>query len=204
MRAARDPVSCQRGDVFCRECALSNLLAQKKEAKRLAKARGEAEKEVEEGRRAEEEEARERAVKEFERVQAGLEGKESAAREEERAGGEQGREGGGVRGLITQGTKRKFDLDEKEVERLSKEDVDSARKAIDDEKVRRKPPMQAPKYLILTNGSPKSQASPPSGPPRSPQPSPPKPPSQPAKSQRPPPSAPPPPPPPRTSSRSTT
>ncbi|CAI4219490.1 unnamed protein product [Parascedosporium putredinis] len=30
LEPARDPVSCHRGDVFCRECALANLLAQKR------------------------------------------------------------------------------------------------------------------------------------------------------------------------------
>lgn len=129
-------MSCQKGDVFCRECALANLLAQRKEAKRLAKARGEAEREVEEGRKAGEEEARGRAVREFERVQAGLEPKEKGGEErgEGREGGS-GEGGGEVKGLITQGTKRKFDLDEGEVQRISKEEVAKARKAIDDEKV---------------------------------------------------------------------
>lgn len=130
-------MSCQKGDVFCRECALANLLAQRKDAKRLAKARGEAEKEVEEGRKAGEEEAKGRAVREFERVQAGLEPKGKG--EEKRGDGGEGKSegaGGDVKGLLTQGTKRKFDLDEGEVERISNEEVAKARKAIDDEKVR--------------------------------------------------------------------
>lgn len=128
-------MSCQKGDVFCRECALANLLAQRKEAKRLAKAREEAEKEVQEERKAEEEEAKGRAVREFERVQAGLETKGKGGEERREKEGKGGEGSGEVRGLITQGTKRKFDLDEREVERISKEEVAKARKAIDDEKV---------------------------------------------------------------------
>ena len=147
LHPARDPVSCQRGDVFCRECALSNLLAQKKEAKRLARAREAAEKEVEEVRKAEEEEARGRAVKDFERVQAGLEGRRERRREEGTADG--GKEDEvDVKGLITQGTKRKFDLDEGEVERISKEDVANARKAIAGEKVRHTG--KQPPFLFLS------------------------------------------------------
>ena len=98
--------------------------------------RGEAEREVEEAKKADEEEARGRAVREFERVQAGLESKGGDGGREERRKTDDGGEGKEVKGLIMQGTKRKFDLDEAEVERISKEDVTNARKAIDDEKVR--------------------------------------------------------------------
>lgn len=64
-----------------------------------------------------------------------MEGKGGEGAREER-GRDEGGEGKEVKGLITQGTKRKFDLDEAEVQRISKEDVTNARKAIDDEKVR--------------------------------------------------------------------
>ncbi|SPO02720.1 related to RING finger domain protein [Cephalotrichum gorgonifer] len=134
---ARDPVSCQRGDVFCRECALSNLLAQRKEARRLNRAREAAEKEVDEVRKAEEEEAKGRAVREFERVQAGLAPERRAREASSDVAGAGGDGAGGVRGLITQGAKRKFDLDEGELERISKEDVAKARKELDDEKARK-------------------------------------------------------------------
>ena len=68
------------------------------------------------------EEERERAVKDFEEVMMGMEGK--------KAGGGQGGEGGGGRGV-----KRKFELDEEEMLRNAREERQRARKAIDDEKV---------------------------------------------------------------------
>ncbi|KAI9723334.1 MAG: hypothetical protein M1812_001217 [Candelaria pacifica] len=131
---ARSPVGCaSNGDIFCRECAVSNLLAQRKEIKRL-------EKEVER-KRAEgvednvrgEEEARTRAVEEFERVQMGLEVKLGVGKKVV------GREGGKV--LIEEeqigdmkGKKRKFELDEDELLRVAKEERGKARKALDHEK----------------------------------------------------------------------
>ena len=72
---AVSPVSCSHGDIFCRECALSNILAQKKEIKRLEKVREKQAKEMEEKVERENEEARQRATREFERLQMGLEEK---------------------------------------------------------------------------------------------------------------------------------
>jgi nitric oxide synthase-interacting protein len=132
---AREPVSCSHGDIFCRECALSNILSQKKEIKRLEKTKEKEDKEAEEDQFREEEEAKERAVQEFEKIQMGLEAK---------VGGQGkkivGREGGKV--LVEEevaggkrGEKRKFELDEDELLRIAREERTKARKAIDDEKV---------------------------------------------------------------------
>jgi nitric oxide synthase-interacting protein len=126
-------MSCPQGDVFCRECALGNILAQKKEIKRAEKARQREEREAEEARGKEDDEARERAVREFERVQMGLEVKVGSA------GKIVGREGGKV--VVEEevggkrGEKRKFELDEDELLRIAREERAKARKAIDDEKV---------------------------------------------------------------------
>ncbi|KAI9702431.1 MAG: hypothetical protein M1836_000910 [Candelina mexicana] len=132
---ARSPVACaSNGDIFCRECAVNNLLAQRKEIKRLEK---EAERKraesFEENVRGEEE-ARTRAVEEFERVQMGLEvklgvGKKVVGREggkvivEEDPGDDDGR-----------GKKRKFELDEDELLRIAREERGKVRKALDHEK----------------------------------------------------------------------
>ena len=117
------------GDIFCRECAVSNLLAQRKEIKRL-------EKEDEQRRREEEENERERgqeekgkAVEDFERVMMGL---ESGAKKKTNGDlvskeGETVKEG--------RGAKRKFELDEDELLRNAKEERARARKALDEEKV---------------------------------------------------------------------
>ncbi|GAB7360180.1 hypothetical protein MBLNU230_g7942t1 [Neophaeotheca triangularis] len=126
---AREPVSCaSHGHLFCRECAVSNLLAQNEELKRAKRAweRGI----VDEAREREEEDARARAraVEDFERVQAGL----SA-----RGAGEKvvGREGGKV--IVEQradagakGSKRKFEMDEEELVRLAREDVEKTKRVM--------------------------------------------------------------------------
>lgn len=121
--SALDPVACARGDIFCRECALSNILAQKKEIRRAEKARENEAKEAAELKVVEDEEAQARAVREFELVQAGFDvGGGRAGPVEEKA-------------EVKRGGKRKFSLDEDEVARLAEGDRAKARKAIDDEKV---------------------------------------------------------------------
>ena len=114
---------------------MSNILAQKKEIKRLEKAREREEKEAEEDRNCEEDEARERAVQEFEKIQMGLEakvggiGKKLVEREPGKFVVEEN-----VAGSRT-GEKRKFALDEDELLRVAREERNKARKAINDEKV---------------------------------------------------------------------
>ncbi|APA14959.1 hypothetical protein SS1G_13707 [Sclerotinia sclerotiorum 1980 UF-70] len=133
---ARTPVSCSHGDIFCRECALSNILAQKKEIKRLEKNKEKDDQERNEDHMREEDEARQRAVEEFERVQMGLEGKTGG-----KGGKIVGREGGKI--LVEEevngeggkrGEKRKFELDEDELLRIAQDERSKARKAIDEEK----------------------------------------------------------------------
>ncbi|KAK3179591.1 hypothetical protein K4F52_009008 [Lecanicillium sp. MT-2017a] len=130
LEIARDPVSCQRGDIFCRECALANILTQKKELKRAEKARKNAELECAKARAAEDEEDRERAVRDFELTQAGLSngtanGKKPTTEEPRPLP---------TGALAIEGKKRKFELDEAELERIAQEDRTKARKAIEDEK----------------------------------------------------------------------
>lgn len=134
---ARSPVSCSHGDIFCRECALSNILSQKKEIKRLEKTREKEEKEAEDDRAREDAEAKERSVQDFEKVQMGLEaklgssstGKAIVGRENGKVIVEEDVVGG------KRGEKRKFELDEDELLRIAREERTKARKAIDDEKV---------------------------------------------------------------------
>jgi nitric oxide synthase-interacting protein len=135
---ARSPVSCSHGDIFCRECALSNILSQKKEIKRLEKTREKEVKEAEEDRAREDSEAKDRAVEEFEKVQMGLEAKLGQSSSSKTIVGKEGSKiiveedvVGGKRG-----EKRKFELDEDELLRIAREERSKARKAIDDEKVR--------------------------------------------------------------------
>ncbi|KAF3769903.1 hypothetical protein M406DRAFT_354171 [Cryphonectria parasitica EP155] len=127
---AVDPVACALGHIFCRECALSNILAQKKEIKRSEKAREAEEKEAAEARARSDEEARARAVREFELVQAGFDVSGGSGRrtEEPTATTED------VDGEARRGAKRKFALDEDEVARYAEDDRAKARRAIEDEK----------------------------------------------------------------------
>lgn len=133
---AREPVSCPHGDIFCRECALSNILSQKKEIKRLEKAKEKEERDAEEDQIREEDEAKNRAVKEFEKIQMGLEakvggsGKKIIGREDGKIVVEEDVVGG------KRGEKRKFELDEDELLRIARDERTKARKAIDDEKVK--------------------------------------------------------------------
>ncbi|KAJ8111010.1 hypothetical protein ONZ43_g5727 [Nemania bipapillata] len=72
LETAIDPVSCTHGDIFCRECALSNILAQKKEIKRLDKVKGQEDRDAQERQAQLDAEAHERAVQAFEMTQSGL------------------------------------------------------------------------------------------------------------------------------------
>lgn len=128
---AREPVACPRGDIFCRECALANLLAQKKELKRAEKARQHAEKEAARIRAIVDEEERERAIRDFELTQAGL--SSNAGKKSVHAAAAEGEKEEAV--AVRAGSKRKFALDADELDRIAEHDKAKARRAIDDEKV---------------------------------------------------------------------
>ncbi|KAI0123848.1 hypothetical protein BJ170DRAFT_98585 [Xylariales sp. AK1849] len=139
LEPAVDPVSCTHGDVFCRECALSNILAQKKEIKRVERVRELEAKEREAAEERKDDEAREREIREFERLQTGLGGRVSAP--DGRAGGnddEESRRRMSAAAVVASNggqrpAKRKFEMDEEEVLRIAAQDRATARKALDDE-----------------------------------------------------------------------
>jgi len=124
---AVDPVACPQGDIFCRACALSNLVAQRTEIKRLEKEWERRREEAESVEAGEEEEIRQRAVLEFERVQAGL------GSGVKKSGGS-GEEAQSKTPAAAAGTKRKFELDETELLRIAQEERTKLRREIDDEK----------------------------------------------------------------------
>lgn len=156
-------MSCQRGDVFCRECALTNILSQKKELKRAEKAKKQADEDDARRREELEAEEKERAVRDFELTQAGIDVPGRQAKEEEKqADSKSGNDGGVKREMkLLEGApsddttekhdkegkelieadgdgakKRKFELDVEDLNKAAQEDRSKARKAIDDEKVR--------------------------------------------------------------------
>ncbi|KAL5612989.1 hypothetical protein BROUX41_003934 [Berkeleyomyces rouxiae] len=77
LEPARNPVCCTHGDILCRECALANVLAQKKEIKRAAKTQERAIQELQRCAREKDETEKKREVIEWERVQAGLDNAKS-------------------------------------------------------------------------------------------------------------------------------
>ncbi|KAK3357027.1 hypothetical protein B0T25DRAFT_144812 [Lasiosphaeria hispida] len=138
LETAIDPVACAHGDIFCRECALSNILAQKQEIKRGEKAREHEERENLEDDTRKNLEAQERAIREFELTQAGLSvrtggrpanAQPEAPTKESELPYNVDEETGAKRG-----EKRKFSLDGDEVARIATEERAKARKAIEDEK----------------------------------------------------------------------
>ena len=131
LQPSRDPVACaSHGDIFCRECIVSNLLAQRKAIKRAEKdeERRRRENAVEKEEKAEEE--RERSVRDFERTMMGLEGTSRKGNTGTSTDMGTSKDVGG------RGAKRKFSLDANEVAKNEHDDRAKARKAIDDEKVR--------------------------------------------------------------------
>ncbi|KAF2875350.1 zinc finger-containing protein [Massariosphaeria phaeospora] len=131
-----DPVCCPSGDLFCRECAMTNLLAQRKEMKRLEKATERRKLDEEDEKDRDNEEAKLRAVQDFEAVQMGLEVKVGAGSKVV------GRDGGKVvveqddttEGGENRGKKRKFEIDEEELKRIALAERSRAKLALDEEK----------------------------------------------------------------------
>ncbi|KAK9457006.1 nitric oxide synthase-interacting [Dipodascopsis uninucleata] len=73
LMTARDPVAClEKGHIFCRQCIVENLIAQRSEIKRIEKEIQRKEKEEEEQELLKEEAEREKEVSEFEKLQSGL------------------------------------------------------------------------------------------------------------------------------------
>lgn len=116
---------------------MTNLLAQRKEMKRLEKVRERQLIEEDDQRLRNDELARLKAVEEFEAVQAGLESKVGAgSRVVGRANGkivvehdEPSISAGGEKG-----TKRKFEIDEEELKRIASEDRSKAARTLEDER----------------------------------------------------------------------
>jgi hypothetical protein len=69
LQRARDPVCCTQGHLYCKECILENILAQKKEILRQQKLLEAKAKEEEEAAKRKAELAKEAVIQEFERQQ---------------------------------------------------------------------------------------------------------------------------------------
>lgn len=150
-------VACAtNGDLFCRECAINDLLAQRKEIKRLEREREETHKRAAEDDARALEEAKVRELQEFEMISMGLEGAGKQNSKKRKAptmtdGSNNSSSGKGEdvaakvdkateefrqKEIEVNGKRRKvFELTETEIERYAKSELEKLKKKIEQEKV---------------------------------------------------------------------
>ncbi|ETS76063.1 hypothetical protein PFICI_13007 [Pestalotiopsis fici W106-1] len=133
LETAEEPVACVHGDVFCRECALSNILAQKKEIKRLDKVREQEAREKEEAEQRRDAEAREREVSDFERTLSGV-GSSVAHSHGTAAVSSKSPDDTPPKNGAARPGKRKFEMNDEELQRIAAQQRAKARQALDHEK----------------------------------------------------------------------
>ncbi|KUL89852.1 hypothetical protein ZTR_02908 [Talaromyces verruculosus] len=160
LQPARAPVvACAtNGDLFCRECAINDLLAQRKEIKRLERAREESARRSAEDEARMMEEARVRELKEFELISMGLEGskqennnkKRKAPTMEKDTGNGNGKQETGAkidaateafrqREVEVNGKRRRvFELSEAEIARYANSELERLKKKIEMERAEAK------------------------------------------------------------------
>jgi len=115
LNGAREPLACNEGHLFCKECVYTDLLTQKKDIKRQKDKLEGMKKDAENERTKVKEAARERVLEEFEKGQLGLAIAQTTG----------GTKSGG-NADEPRGTKRKFAFDSSTVESLAKEAEESA------------------------------------------------------------------------------
>ena len=130
---AIDPIACAGyGDLFCRACAVENLVKQNAEIKRIGREAARRLEEQAEDQKCEEGAALDRSVREFEEIQAGL---RKAGKADSRSKTE--RDNAVRKGASDHvGQKRKFRFDEEELLKLAEEDRGRAKRALSEERVR--------------------------------------------------------------------
>ncbi|KAI5286027.1 hypothetical protein KEM54_000116, partial [Ascosphaera aggregata] len=129
---AQEPVvACAiNGDIFCRECAVNNLLAQHKEIKRLEKERLLAEQERAEEESRSMEEAKAKEVRDFELLSMGLEGRKRKKTVDSLKASEHS----AIDGDAARKKRKEFKLDEEQLRRVSEQEIGKARKELEKEK----------------------------------------------------------------------
>ncbi|PKY02743.1 hypothetical protein P168DRAFT_256381 [Aspergillus campestris IBT 28561] len=144
LRPARAPVvACAtNGDLFCRECAISDLLAQRQEIKRLEKERADAKQRLAEDEEHTLEEARKRELREFELVSMGLGGARQNENHKKRKAGDDGAAEEAAlaafkkREVVVGGKRKKvFELDEGEMRRVAREEQERLTRELKKEKL---------------------------------------------------------------------
>ncbi|KAH8696046.1 RING finger domain-containing protein [Talaromyces proteolyticus] len=151
LQPARAPVvACAaNGDLFCRECAISDLLAQRKEIKRVERERDEAKKRLSEDDAQALEQAKLRELHEFELISMGIEGShknskkrkvptmEDGSNKEDDSGSrvDAATEAFRQREIEVNGKRRKvFELGEAEIARYAKSEQERLKREIEREK----------------------------------------------------------------------
>ncbi|KAJ9299703.1 hypothetical protein DTO271G3_2587 [Paecilomyces variotii] len=141
LEPARPPVvACAtNGDLFCRECAINDLLAQRKEIKRLEREREEARRRLEEEEALALEEARTRELREFELVSMGLEATNGAAGKKRKAEESEAIAAFRQREVEIDGKRRKvFELNEEEMKRAARLEQERLKSELKKEKLESK------------------------------------------------------------------
>ncbi|KAG9308338.1 hypothetical protein JVU11DRAFT_12102 [Chiua virens] len=123
LQRARDPIACDHGHLFCKECAYSDLLNQKKDIKKQKVRLEQLKKEAEEEKQRVLEAARDRVLRDFEKGQLGLSANLPAIAST--SGAEATKEG--------RPGKRKLDFDSSTVETLAREAEEAALRLIERE-----------------------------------------------------------------------
>ncbi|KAH7928868.1 hypothetical protein BV22DRAFT_1030262 [Leucogyrophana mollusca] len=122
LQRVREPLACDQGHLFCKECAYTDLLTQKKDIKRQKDRLELLKREAEEEKERAKEAARERVLRDFEKGQLGLSANIPVVVSNSAAEGKE-----------SQSTKRKLDFDATTVESLTREAEEAALRQIERE-----------------------------------------------------------------------
>ncbi|KAI6132856.1 hypothetical protein EV401DRAFT_1914547 [Pisolithus croceorrhizus] len=122
LQRARDPVACDQGHLFCKECVYTDLLTQKKDLKRQKERLEKLKKEADEEKERALEAARERVLRDFEQGQLSLSSSVANAATTSESNAKEVRPG-----------KRKLDFDSTTVQTLMREAEEAARRQIERE-----------------------------------------------------------------------
>ncbi|CAD6565619.1 MAG: hypothetical protein CYPHOPRED_005880, partial [Cyphobasidiales sp. Tagirdzhanova-0007] len=148
LQRAREARMCEEGHLFCQECILTSLLAQKKEIKRQQALLDKMKAEEEQERQLARQQARERVLVDFERLQSGASSStstsnSSSSRTQAQAQSSSSNTSGpnttsSIPMNPLAGTKRKFDFDNIQVAKLADEQEEKALKDIEREQAERR------------------------------------------------------------------
>lgn len=165
LQPARPPVvACAtNGDFFCRECAISDLLAQRQDIKRLERERDGAKRRIAAGEERTLEEAKSRELRDFELASMGLDAEGSGANHRKRKKDESESDALAAfkaREIEVDGKRKKvFELDEKEMGRVARDEQERLKEELKQEKVWSCVPRTRHYRLTLTSSP--SRANPP-------------------------------------------